>query len=117
MTHKYQWAEDMVSEMIPEFGTSIIIETPQTTITGQQDPEVFQKYETSAVITENLLGRNDRYQRADRAKVLLPTTVHRRPKPGDVFTLPNGKRYTAEMVSTMKPAGVNVAYEVYLSDG
>ena len=117
MTHKYQWAEDLVQDMVPEFGDSVTIEVPENTVTGQQDPAVFNKYQSPAMILEDLKGRDDRYKRTDRGELLLPTTIHRPPKPGDLITLPNGKRYIIEMVSYLKPAGVNVAYKVFLSDG
>lgn len=117
MTHKYLWAETLTRTLIPRFGTEVMLEVPETTIAGQDKPETYTRYQIPALLVEDLKGRGSRYTRADRSRAFLPTSTHAPPKPGDVLTFPSGKKYMIEMVSYLKPAGVNLAYEVHLSDG
>ena len=116
MTHKYQWAEDLVKDLIPVFGDKVTIESPSETVNGQDQPLAYLRYESPAMIPEKFKSLNDRQKKGSRARVLLPVTEHRAPVPGDTFILPGGKRYIAETVSYLAPAGRNVAYEAYLSD-
>ena len=115
MTHKYQWAEDLVKDLVPVFGDKVTIESPSFTVNGQDQPKAYLRYDSPAMIPEKFKSLNDRQKKGSRARVLLPVTQHRAPVPGDTFIV-DDKRYIAETVSYLAPANVNVAYEVYLSD-
>ena len=120
MTTKFPWALNAATTLIPRYGFKIRIESPEQPVSGQRVDEnttVFDSYEVDAVLTESLLGRTDGYQRADRSRVIIPATENRPPRPGDVMTTPNGRRFIVDTVLTIEPDDVPIMYDVNVSDG
>ena len=113
---KYQWAINMVQDMIPRFGNTVTIESPVYTVIGQDEEITYDTYQAQAVITENLRGRGNNYHGVARSRMLLPRGS-RIPKVGDVVTDISGKKYIVEMTTTSKPDGYDIVYEVFLADG
>ena len=113
---KYQWAINMVQDMIPRFGNLVTIESPIDTVIGQDEEITYNTYQIPAIITENIKGRANNYQDVARSRMLIPRGSQI-PKVGDVVTDISGKKYIVEMTSTSKPDGYDIVYEVFLADG
>ena len=117
LVSKYQWAIELAQEMIPEFGRTATVYKPENSLTGQQDPEVLDSFETPIFRIDSIMGRGQRQVRADRGQFLMPVTKNRGPQPGDVVRMQNGREFMVEMVSTLEPDSVDMMYEVFVADG
>ena len=118
MTHIYQWAENLLKKMIPEFSNIMVkIQIARKPLGGQQQPNVYDSYESPALISASTKLLDERFRQADKMQISLPVTENEAPSPGDLLTLPDGKTYKIEMVEYKQPAGRDIGYKVQLSDG
>lgn len=118
LVSKYPWAVELAKEALPEFGRRIRVDSETEQLTGQEldHNPIYETYYTDVMITEFLLGRTEGYNRADRGRFIMPAT-DRVPRPGDVVTMPNGRRFIIDTVNATAPDGVPVYYDVSFSDG
>ena len=117
MTSKFPEMIQFVQEIIPQYGTKVTVQHPINTVAGQQSPAVYDTYEIDVLFKVNYATRQTDYIRMDYLRILMPASDNPQPLAGDVLTTPDGRKFIVETVSTVKPDGFPVVFDLSVRDG